>query len=80
MRWSTTVHFQGPSSQSMVKFRDLPDSGDEDDCVWFESGRAIYDVELFHSDIGPKAKPLSPELGEGGWLRLEGGLMGGLAG
>ena len=48
--------------------------------MWFESGRAIYDVELFHSDIGPKAKPLSPELGEGGWLRLEGGLMGGLAG
>ena len=33
--------------------------------MWFESGRAIFDVELFHSDVVPKAKPLSPELGEG---------------
>ena len=40
--------------------------------AWFESVRAIFDVKPFHSDVVPKAKPLSPELGEGGVVKIGG--------
>ena len=56
----------------MVKFPDLPDSGDVDDCVWFESERAIYDVEL--------SIPMSAPRRNHSHLNWGGGLMVGLAG